>query len=295
MPADLPLLESLRSFVDAKREYSTLHGISHVYVGASSSGRIDYDSERALQGFEGLKVRCSVLKPVGPSGVVICELQPGEKPVAFQPGQGPMPALSREVMLVDGLHQVNRALVANGRTVPGWNDYPPDLEAFYGRKVETTTWGELDSRGGEWFVKKTGKGGFQPMVARFPFLKSEQSDDVDPYNVCHIEPEDVVLASEPVNFVAEWRAFIVCHKVVDVRQYRGDWRAQYDRLVVSAATDAFNHSSQSYAIDFGLTDDGRTLVVETNPGFALGAYGLMPDLYATLLASGWAAAWGSEP
>jgi hypothetical protein len=295
MPTDLPTLESLRSFVEAKREYSTLHGISHVYVSAGSSGRIDYDSERALQGFEQLKLRCSVIKPVGPSGVVICELQPGEKPVAFQPGQGSMPALSREVMLVDGVHQLNRALVANGRSVPPWNDYPPELEAFYGRKVEETTWGELDTRGGEWFVKKAGKGGFQPMVARFPFAKSKQRDDVDPWNCCHIEPDDVVLASEPVNFVAEWRAFIVCHEVVDVRQYRGKWRSRYSRGQVRRAAEAFQHPSLSYAIDFGLTDDGRTLVVETNAGHSLGAYGLMPDLYAALLASGWAAAWGGEP
>lgn len=271
MPTNLASLESLRSFQEAHRQYATLHGINHVYVSASETGRIDYDSERALQGFEQLKVRCSVSK----SGDAA-------------------PVLSREVMLVDGVHQVNRALLEAGRSVPDWNDYPPELEAFYGRKVAETTWGEIDARGGEWFVKRAGKGGFQPMVARFPFLKSKQSDDVDPYNVCQIEPEDVVLASEPVNFVAEWRAFVVCHKVVDVRQYRGDWRAHFDRFIVSAAADAFRHPSLSYAIDFGLTDDGLTLVVETNAGRSLGAYGLMPDLYATLLASGWAAAWGNE-
>lgn len=271
MPADLTALESLRSFQDARRQHATLHGITHAHFGASSTGRMDYDTERALQGFEQHKVHCSVW-------------------VAGEP----QPVLSRGVMLVDGVHQLNRALREAGRSIPDWNDYPPELAGFYGRKVETTTWGELESRGGEWFVKQPGKSSFQPMVARFPYFKSKQREGNDEWNVCHIEPEDVVLASEPVNFVAEWRAFVVCHKVVDVRQYRGDWRAQYDRLIVSAAADAFRHQSQSYAIDFGLTDDGRTLVVETNSGRSLGAYGLMPDLYAALLASGWAAFWGKE-
>lgn len=271
MPTDVLTLESLRSFREQRREYLPLHGITDVHVGASSTGRIDYDSERALQGFDQLKVRCHVHKA-------------GEA----------NPKLSRSVMLVDGVHQVNAALRWAGRTNRGWNDYPPELEAFYGRKVGPTTWGELEARGGEWFVKKPGKGGFQPMVARFPFLKSEQRDDVDPWNFCHLTDEDLILASEPVNFVAEWRAFIVCHEIADVRQYCGDWRHQYDRFVVSAAADAFQHPSLSYAIDFGLTDDGRTLVVETNAGRSLGAYGLRPDLYANLLASGWAALWGND-
>lgn len=275
MPASLSVLEELRSFQEAHRQYSTLHGINHVYVSASSTGRIDYDSERALQGFEGLKVRCSVHKP-------------GE----------PAPKLSREVMLVDGVYQVNRALVEAGRKLPAWNDYPPELEAFYGRQLMVTSWHDLNTLiGGTWFVKRPFKSAFQPCIYRFPWRPTGGDDDdadLADHNALHLDDDERLLASEPVNFVAEWRAFVVCHKVVDVRQYRGDWRAHFDRFIVSAAADAFRHPSLSYAIDFGLTDDGRTLVVETNSGRSLGAYGLMPDLYATLLASGWTAAWGSE-
>lgn len=36
------------------------------------------------------------------------------------------------------------------------------------------------------------------------------------------------------------------------------------------------------------TDDGRTLLVEVNDGYALGCYGLQHNLYAKLLAARWA-------
>jgi len=41
-------------------------------------------------------------------------------------------------------------------------------------------------------------------------------------------------------------------------------------------------------MDFGLTEDGRTLLVEINDGFALGSYGLDPIQYAKLLSACWA-------
>lgn len=41
-------------------------------------------------------------------------------------------------------------------------------------------------------------------------------------------------------------------------------------------------------MDFGLTDDGRTLMIEVNDGYALGCYGLLYVNYAKLLSARWA-------
>lgn len=41
-------------------------------------------------------------------------------------------------------------------------------------------------------------------------------------------------------------------------------------------------------LDFGVTSDGRTLLIEMNDGYSLGAYGLEPELYAKLLTARWA-------
>lgn len=269
MPADLTLLEGkLEAVGFDRRQYQTLHGVELAIIGASSTGRIDYDSERALQGFEQMRVRTHVHR----EGLT-------------------RPLLSRSVMLVDGVHQVNGGLRAAGRSVPAWNDYPPELEAFYGRKLETTTWRELNKRDGEYFIKRPGKGAFQPCVIRFPWKPTGVDND---YNVLHLDDDDVLLASEPVEFVAEWRAFCVDGEVLDVRQYDGSWKYTLDISVVARAAARLHPKVRGYSIDFGLTRQGETLVVETNAGRSLGAYGLRPDLYAMLLAAAWAGAWGDE-
>ena len=90
-----------------------------------------------------------------------------------------------------------------------------------------------------------------------------------------------------MEFVAEWRAFVRYGRVVDVRGYRGDWRYHYDSEVVERAVGAFSSAPAGYAMDFGLTSDGRTLIVEINDGFGLGCYGLDPVEYAKLLSARW--------
>ena len=42
-----------------------------------------------------------------------------------------------------------------------------------------------------------------------------------------------------------------------------------------------------YGIDFGITDDGKTLLVEVNDGHSLGNYNLRPVEYAKLLEARW--------
>ena len=48
------------------------------------------------------------------------------------------------------------------------------------------------------------------------------------------------------------------------------------------------------AVDFGLTKDGRTLLIEVNDGYALGSYGLFYIDYAKLISARWAQIMGFE-
>lgn len=43
----------------------------------------------------------------------------------------------------------------------------------------------------------------------------------------------------------------------------------------------------TYALDFGVTDEGQTLLVEFNDFTSLGSYGLDPKLYASLITERW--------
>ena len=97
-----------------------------------------------------------------------------------------------------------------------------------------------------------------------------------------------MLCSEPVDFIAEWRVFVRYGKILDVRPYKGDWKIHYDPSVIGNAIKDYVSVSNAYGIDFGVTSNGETLLVEVNEGYALGCYGLFPHLYAKLLITRWA-------
>jgi hypothetical protein len=57
--------------------------------------------------------------------------------------------------------------------------------------------------------------------------------------------------------------------------------------VIRATLGAYQNAPAGYSADFGVTDDGRTLLVEVNDGYALGNGGLVANLYAELLKARW--------
>ncbi len=56
----------------------------------------------------------------------------------------------------------------------------------------------------------------------------------------------------------------------------------------------YRDAPAGYGIDFGVTADRQTLLVEVNDGYALGCYGLQHDLYAQLLSARWSERMGVE-
>jgi ATP-grasp domain, R2K clade family 2 len=72
-----------------------------------------------------------------------------------------------------------------------------------------------------------------------------------------------------------------------VHLYQGDWRLTCDPQIIEAAVTAYSSAPAGYAIDFGVTATGETLMIEVNDGYALGNYGLPPIYYTQLLSARW--------
>lgn len=83
-------------------------------------------------------------------------------------------------------------------------------------------------------------------------------------------------------------------EILDVRPYKGDWRLHFDPSTIESAVKEYRDAPAGYGIDFGVTADRRTLLVEVNDGYALGCYGLQHDLYAQLLSARWSELVGVE-
>lgn len=166
-------------------------------------------------------------------------------------------------------------------------DYPVELKKYLGRKIWQTKMNEVNNNPDCWpvFVKPIEDKQFTGVVVRSP------KDLIG----CGIEGVNQdVYCSEIVKFVAEWRCFVRYGHILSVRPYKGDWRKHYDYRVIENAVKEFTSAPAGYAIDFGLTDDGRTLLIEVNDGYALGCYGLFYIDYAKLLSARWDELTGTE-
>jgi hypothetical protein len=186
-----------------------------------------------------------------------------------------------EALFVGTISDVHTALKLNGIDRPIPIDYPLELHPFLGRKIWLCTIDEL-AASNQWgiFIKPANE------CKKFTGRAIINSQDL-------IECGDLsdgtqeVLCSELIDFRSEWRCFVRYNKIIGVHLYQGDWRLTCDSKVIEAAVAAYSSAPAGYAIDFGVTATGETLVIEVNDGYALGNYGLPPIYYIQLLSARW--------
>lgn len=187
--------------------------------------------------------------------------------------------LGLEVGLIGYVGDALAALRRLGAPMPEPIDYPPELERFLGRKVWRSS---LDKADTGCFIKPIRHKLFTGRV-----WTGSIQDRLATAGATGTEPDEPIWCSELVTFVSEYRCFILEDQILDVRRYCGDWSLAPDRATVAAAVMAYASAPAAYALDFGVTDDGRTLLVEANDSFALGCYGLNPVFYARMISARW--------
>lgn len=160
-------------------------------------------------------------------------------------------------------------------------DYPDELKKNLGRKIWESTINAVASSPEIWpvFVKPKEIKAFTGVVVN----STQDLIGCGAYN-----GDREVFCSEIVHFVSEWRCFVRYGKIIDVRPYKGDWKCHYDSSVIENCISDYTDCPAGTGIDFGLTDDGRTILIEVNNGYSLGSYGLYYPEYAKLLSARWA-------
>jgi hypothetical protein len=193
-------------------------------------------------------------------------------------------AVEPSTLVVGGAGAVTHALRRLGLATPTIDDLPEPLAAFRGRRVWQSTLGEIraacHAHGPPVFVK--------PLRDTKAFPARVVAGLRDVLSLANLPDEMPVLASEPVAFASEWRFFVLRGRVVGAGAYAGQPLSFPDAVVVHDALAAWAGSAPvGYGIDFGVASDGRTLLVEVNEGYALGALGLAPTLYSEILEARW--------
>lgn len=192
--------------------------------------------------------------------------------------------LGEDDIVVGGIGLVRRALMRLGLPTPVLDSLPQTLSAFAGRKTWRGPMGDARhavERGEQLFVKplptdlKLFNG--QPMRAFSDLLST-----------AHVPDDTIVECAELTPFISEHRTFVIHGEIVDLRPYKGDPLVFPDADRVRDAVASFTDAPAAYALDVGVAEDGRTLLVEVNDGYAVGSYGLSPMRYAALIDARWA-------
>lgn len=178
---------------------------------------------------------------------------------------------------------VTKALAKMGAKPPPVVDYPKCLEGFLGRVIWQGTLADIRNRNHPGvFVKPT----TQKLFTGFLWQGTHEHR----LRIATYDDETPCWFSDPVEFVSEYRCYVLDGQILSVCRYRGDWSVAPSKVVVEGAVKAYALSGEAprgYAMDFGVTDQGKTLLVEVNDGFALGNYGLVDIAYARLIEARW--------
>jgi hypothetical protein len=189
--------------------------------------------------------------------------------------------LARDVIVVGGIGLVRTALARIGAPLPAVLDIPEALRSFAGRRIWETTL-EIARKPESWplFVKPLREGKL--------FVGHVIRDWPDLIVAAGCDSDLPVLAQEPVNFVSEWRVYVRYGQILGLGHYKDDPLIFPDPAVIRAAIAAWGDAAPAgYGIDFGITNDGKTLLIEVNDGHSLGNYNLRPVEYAKLLQARW--------
>lgn len=162
----------------------------------------------------------------------------------------------------------------NNIKLPENISYPTELSEFLGRSVWLTTYADVPDN---LFVKP------QDTKVFTGAIKHTITESVT--------AGEVVWASDPVMFEAEFRYYIVDHAIVGYSRYDdGDDEATADDNIVKQMVACYTGQPVGYTIDVGIVD-GKTQLIEVNDGWAIGLYpwGTMTnESYVELITKRWA-------
>lgn len=158
---------------------------------------------------------------------------------------------------------------------------PSELHKYTGRVIQELSLGDfIQNAEVPVFIKPKHKvGGFPSGVINKESSKKGLFSDYD--------REMPVIISNPLDIRAEYRGFVVDGKLKALHFYSGDFAFYPDTYIIEEAISEYHSQPAGYSIDFGVTWDKKTVLIECNDGWSLGSYGCDPIIYSNLLGRRW--------
>jgi hypothetical protein len=85
------------------------------------------------------------------------------------------------------------------------------------------------------------------------------------------------------NIISEYRCFILNGELIGVKHYKGSPFKCLQEKTVLDMIDKYKNSPNAYSMDIGITECGKTILIECNNGYSTGNYGMSDIMYAKFL------------
>jgi hypothetical protein len=83
--------------------------------------------------------------------------------------------------------------------------------------------------------------------------------------------------------LSEWRIYVKNGRMVDAKNYSGDWKIIPDWKIAENIIEDFTNKPICFTLDVAVLENGKTECVEFNDMWAIGNYGIPNDEYLSLL------------
>lgn len=190
--------------------------------------------------------------------------------------------IQKNTIILGGITAVRHALTILEIVPPAPIDIPLELKEFTKRDIQIGTIKHfMEQNKFPLFVKPTKPKLFTGMVV-------SSADELGYLSVLDLDAEEsMVITSSVVNFVSEYRVFVIDGKICDCRLYAGDYEVTPAYHFIKLAIQKYTTQPIAYVIDFGVTNKGETMLIEVNDGYSIGSYGLNHRDYTKLCMMRW--------
>lgn len=194
--------------------------------------------------------------------------------------------ITRTTLVAGTIPVCHEALRQLDIAIPEPDDYPECLTPYLHRRVWTDTVRGIEERvyadSGPFFAK--------PRTRLKRFTGHVFASPGDLAYLQGASRKTSVLCSNAVEWVSEYRVFVLHGNIVGIRPYAGDTMIAPEESVIAEAISTWEASGRAYAayaIDFGVLETGVTALVELNDGFSIGSYGLDRAIYTDFIITRW--------
>jgi hypothetical protein len=190
--------------------------------------------------------------------------------------------ITKNTPVFGGITAVRHALTQMGIKPPEPLDIPEELIQYTQRDIQFNTLSYFMKNGKfPLFVKPRKAKLFTGMIV-------SSADELSFLSQLDLAgDEQDLIASSVVKFVAEFRVFVANGEIYDCRSYSGKWNVNPDYDFIENVIKNYTSAPDGYVIDFGVTDSGKTLLIEANDGYSFGSYGLNPTAYFKISIARW--------